>query len=117
MSPKLLIEKMDGVTTLRLTRQLTLDDFLQMLDDIDDGKVTDRRLWDATNFFDFTAAEIRQIAARVKKKWPHAERVAFVAADDLTFGLARMFEAFREEEGFLTKVFRDEEEARAWLLA
>ncbi len=116
MSTKLLVEQMDGITTLRLTRQLTVDEFLQMLDDVGKGDVTDRRLWDATNFFNFSAEEIRQIAVKVKDKWPQAERVAFVASDDLTFGLVRMFEAFRTQEGFLTKVFRNEEQAREWLL-
>ena len=117
MGKKLLVEEMDGITTLRLTRQMTLEEFLGVLDDTLELGLTNRRLWDANRHFDFSAEEIRAIANHGKKIWPGAARVAFLAEDDLTFGLLRMFEAFREQENYQTKAFRDEEEAREWLLA
>ena len=63
-------------------------------------------------------------AARARVLWPDAARVAYVAADPLSFGLLRMFEvfqeqsaAFQEQEEFATRVFRDQVAARAWLEA
>ncbi|MDJ0748475.1 MAG: hypothetical protein QNJ11_03265 [Woeseiaceae bacterium] len=117
MSSNFIVEQQDGITTIRLTRRLPLEEFLSMIDDVARAGVGDRRLWDATGNFNFSADEIRQIAARSKAVLPRAVCVAFVAADDLTFGQVRMFEAFREEAGFRTKAFRDEQAARTWLLA
>ena len=116
MSSNFVVEQEDGITTVRLTRKLGLDEFLQMIDDVAKAGVADRRLWDTTRKFNFAASEIRQIAAHAKSVLPRAKCVAFVAADDLTFGQVRMFEAFRDEEGFRTKAFRDEQAAREWLL-
>ncbi len=42
-------------------------------------------------------------------------RRAFVAASDLVFGLARMFEIQRADAPEEVRVFRDMDEARAWL--
>ena len=44
-------------------------------------------------------------------------RVAYVAADDLTFGLTNIQAAYREVGGFEDQLFRDEESAMAWLLS
>ena len=44
-----------------------------------------------------------------------AVRVAIVAAPDLAFGLARMLEVLRAEDGVPTRTFRTEAEALAWL--
>ena len=117
MSSNFVVEQQGGITTIRILRSLKIDDFLGMLDEFAKVEVHDRRLWDTTNNFNFSADEIRQIAVHARSVMPGAARVAFVAADDLTFGLVRMFEAFRDEEGFRTKAFRDEASARTWLLA
>ncbi|MFQ5350627.1 MAG: hypothetical protein ACE5EG_09320, partial [Thermoanaerobaculia bacterium] len=77
--------------------------------------VSDRRIWYLTENFSFTAEEIKNIAARGRVHWPSAARVAYLAADDLTFGLLRMFEVFREQENYQTRVFREEQEALEWL--
>ena len=115
MSSNFVIEQQDGVTTIRLLRLMDVDQFLVMLEEIAKQEIGDRRLWDATRNFNFSAEEIRQIAVHVRAIFPRAERVAFVAADDLTFGQIRMFEAFRDPDDFPTRVFRDEPTARAWL--
>ena len=115
MSSKFVVEQLDGITTIRLLRRLDIEQFIEMIDEIAKQGVGHRRLWDVTRNFNYSAEEIRHIAARVRTIFPEAERVAFVAADDLTFGQVRMFEAFRGTEDFPTKVFRDEPAARAWL--
>ena len=57
------------------------------------------------------AANARSLAARRKKDW----KVAIVAQTDLTFGLARMYEAYASGVHHRTKVFRNFEEAEAWV--
>ena len=117
MSSNFVVEQNEGITTIRLKRRLNVEQFLMMMQDIAAHEIGDKRLWDATRNFNFSAEEIRRIAKHVRKVFPQAERVAFVAADDLTFGQIRMFEAFRDPDDFPTKVFRDEPTARTWLLA
>lgn len=115
MSRNFVVERQDGITTIRLMRRLKVEDFLRMLDEIAEQDLGDRRLWDTTNNFNFSSDDIRQIAGRVRSILPTAERVAFVAADDLTFGQVRMFEAFHDQGDFPTRVFRNERDALVWL--
>ncbi len=42
-------------------------------------------------------------------------RRAFVAADDVTYGVGRMFQSFRDESAGTHGLFRTVEEATAWL--
>lgn len=116
MNSNFIVEQQDGITTLRLVRQLSVEELLRVLDDAVSLDVGNRRIWDATRHFNFTADEVRTIANHGKVLWPGAARVAFVAEDDLSFGPSRMFEVFREQENYQTKVFRDEPMARTWLL-
>ncbi len=44
-------------------------------------------------------------------------RCAMVVSDDLMYGMFRMFEAFTDQLFRSSYVFRDREEARAWLAA
>lgn len=46
---------------------------------------------------------------------PEQSRVAIVATSDVQYGLARMYQAFRSESPLDLRVFREMEEARAWL--
>lgn len=57
------------------------------------------------------AANSRKLASQRKKDW----KVAIVANTDLTFGLARMYEAYANGINNRTKVFRDFEQAEAWV--
>lgn len=44
-----------------------------------------------------------------------SSRCAFVVANDLQFGVSRMFSVFSEERGLDVNVFYDVDEAKAWL--
>jgi len=66
--------------------------------------------------FNFSAGEIRELAEFAKQHSPFTDlRMAFVVAGALDFGLVRMFEAYRETGRAQTAVFREEEQALAWL--
>ncbi len=64
-----------------------------------------------------TAEQIEQIAQTLKKRpnvVSHTRR-ALLVSSDLLYGLYRMFESFADENPTEYRVFRDENEARAWI--
>ena len=65
-----------------------------------------------------SGADIRRVALGSKRF--HAFMLggsqAVVATQEASFGMARMYEALLEGTGFEIEVFRDLEEARAWIL-
>jgi hypothetical protein len=62
------------------------------------------------------APEVREIARFILERQPAIppSRVAFVTARDVDFGLARMFQVFRQSPSTRVRVFRDYEEAVSW---
>lgn len=78
-----------------------------------------RELVDVTGFesHDVSAAAMREIAAAFGSydQTPERVRVAFVAPSDWAFGLARMYQAYRDDSPVQLRVFRDLKSARAWL--
>ena len=66
---------------------------------------------------DITSEQVKILAeqdARAAKVNPNLI-VAVVGADDLVYGLARMWEAYAGEVSFETGVFRDIDAARQWI--
>ena len=66
--------------------------------------------------FDLSAEEIRGIARYVLDHQPKESpaKVAFVVKRDVDFGMARMFEVYRDQPGTEFRVFRNCEEALNW---
>jgi len=95
----------------------------------DESEQADRKLWAATDWpgvsavwdfrgarFDLSSLDVRGIAQFIlerQRERPPA-RMAFVTPRDVDFGLARMFEVFREDSRTAFRVFRDYDEAMAW---
>jgi hypothetical protein len=74
-------------------------------------------IWDFRDAqLDIDAADPRDLAKFVLKNQPSPppSRVAFVTPTDLQYGLARMFEAYRQDPDTEFGVFRDYEEACEW---
>ena len=104
----------------KLYGSATLANLMAVLDAVSkDGiYVHARRLWDLSECsIELSSDDLRSLAVSGKNRDLSKSRVAFVASSDLTFGLARMHEVFREHSGFSSKVFRDEDEAIRWLVA
>lgn len=76
-----------------------------------------RILWDLLDAqFDLSANEVRRLSEYTRNKSPYENaRMAFVVAEDLQFGLVRMFEAMRETDVLEVRVCRDRQQALAWL--
>ena len=102
------VDEVDGITVVRVERRLSLDEFLEVIDRVGSAYDSRRRLWLLADTFDLTAGEIEKLADRGRRVWPSPSRVAYVASNDLGYGLLRSFEVYREEEGYDTRVFRDE---------
>jgi hypothetical protein len=64
-----------------------------------------------------TGAEVRSVAATVQRFRAFAAggRMAVIADQPASFGLARMYETLVEPTAFEVRVFRDPDEARAWI--
>ena len=60
-----------------------------------------------------TAGGIQRLAERVP--FGEGSRRAFVVADDVAFGMARMYQILTSDHAHDLTVFRDLDEARAWL--
>ncbi|MFC1575068.1 hypothetical protein ACFL5A_00275 [Gemmatimonadota bacterium] len=67
---------------------------------------------EATAFF-LTTEGVKRLAST--DPFSVGSRRAFVADQDLQFGIARMYQAMTEGTGAELRVFRDEAEARNWL--
>ena len=62
-------------------------------------------------------SEIREVARAEspKVKSDNVRKVAVLAQSDLGFGMMRMLAAMRERPGLILNVYRDLEDAKAWL--
>lgn len=63
-----------------------------------------------------STAEVREGAEIAKAMANQPRRIAVVAPGEITFGISRIFKVYRESENTEFEVFREETEAKAWLL-
>ena len=78
-----------------------------------------RFLWDLRELVEGpdSTSELRNAAAWVKRSqetWG-GTRVAILVSRDVDFGIARMYQAFAEQIDVEYQIFRDRDEAQAWL--
>ena len=74
-------------------------------------------VWDFRDAqFDIVPEEVRTLARFVLEHQPSAPppRLAFVTGREVDFGLARVFEAYREDPKTQVWIFRDFDEAIEW---
>jgi hypothetical protein len=61
-----------------------------------------------------TSAGVRRLAERPFSLAPESRR-GVVVSGELSFGMARMYEALRDKLGGAIRVFRDFDEAKRWV--
>ena len=115
MDKKYRIEVRDGITIVRFHAMPGVDDLLRAIDDAFEADETGRRLWVLEKGMDLSSDAMRTVAQYANAKWDTTSKSAVVAPQDLTFGLARIHEAYRDRARHENRVFRDEAEAVAWL--
>ena len=75
------------------------------------------RLWDLHYGMDLSSEDLKKLAELAKiKLTSQSSKAAIVAPDDLTFGLSRVLDVFREDDLVEQKIFRSRAEAMDWLM-
>ena len=117
MSKKYKIEKVNDIAIISFSSAPTFDDAIDVIDNLKDNSIYHLRLWDFSKIlFDFNTEEIQQIASYGKLRFTEKNRIALVAPQDISFGILRMFEAYRDQNTFsVARVFRTKDEALKWL--
>lgn len=112
-----------GILTLRFRGPLTAALALEALDrySTESGGFAVRlRLWDLRDVeIRMSTAEIQSVGRLSQERDRQggtSGRLALVVGGDLAYGLSRMHQVFRESDAIAQRIFRDEAEARAWLL-
>jgi hypothetical protein len=120
MSHSIKLNETLGVIVLRSTGSMDFTELRSVLDElvrIPGFKEGLSLVIDFRGSTPVTAAEVGKLAdyaRRTDAKWG-ITKWAIIAADDLTFGLTRMYMALTEDYQVTTKVFRDARNADDWL--
>jgi hypothetical protein len=118
MGAKFELNAEQGILRVVIAGKPTAEELIQNLKKIqsEPGYSHDLRLWDFRNSnFNLTKEELEQVAAQASSADSRPGKVAMLVKGDLAFGLARMYEMYRNSELTEVEVFRDESEALAWL--
>ncbi len=115
MDPGYSIEERGDVTVISLLRSLTKQEILGIIDVIASFGRCEKRLWILGDHVRLTPEDMSEIGNYGREKIEGPGRVAYVAGDDLTFGLTNIQAAYRNVGGFEDQLFRDEVSAMAWL--
>ncbi|MBU1219438.1 hypothetical protein KKF34_15945 [Myxococcota bacterium] len=109
------IQVVENICVVRYHHKPTFSEVLSSINDASNMGEFNRRLWIYEDTADLQSDEIQKVASLCKAKWPVPSKVAIVTPNDHSFGLARMHDVYREQEGVETRVFRTEIEAIVWL--
>ena len=114
------ITDMQDILVVSIKGNPCVDDIKGVLDQIQDesGYRHCSRLWDfQESGFTFSQDDILDIAAYAATADNQPSKVAMLVKEDLSFGVSRVYEGFRQTRLTQIKVFRDKSEAMAWLCA
>jgi hypothetical protein len=114
-----------GVRFHRVTGTLALDELVRHLQDLYANETYDpgmNVLWDIreADVSSFTREDVITLRDFVKDKWGAGDdgRAALVVAEELSFGLARMYGTLLESQtSSKVTIFRDMDEAIDWLVS
>jgi len=112
------ISDLEDILLVTIKGNPTVDDIKQILDETRSGSGYSHtaRLWDFSDSrFNFSQNEILDIASYASFSDDRPSRVAILVSEDLSFGVSRIYEAFRHSDLTKINVFRDKAEAIAWL--
>lgn len=119
MAVTIRIEKTTGLAIATCSGMLRLNDALEGATALWRTRAWPGRsaVWDfRAAEFDVSESDVREIARFVLENQPESapSKVAFVTERDVDFGMARMFEVYREDSRTDFRVFRDYDEAIRW---
>jgi len=108
----------EGVLFISIKGDPTVSEIKRVLEQMRDesGYRNLSRLWDFRKAaFHFSVKELEEIASHASSADLDPARVAMLVSQDLSYGVSRMYEAYRKSPLTDVKVFRDEAEAIEWL--
>ena len=119
MASSLHVEKDSGVAVVSAVGELRLDDARQAAEKLwsVSGWSGESAVWDfRAAEFDVSLPAVREIANFILENQREVPptKMAFVTRSDFDFGVARMFEVFRDDPQTTFRVFRDYEQAISW---
>lgn len=117
MSDDYTIEQSDDISIIRFNRDLEIKRLFAVMDEVAAIGDTEKRLWDLSDHFAFTPAQLDDVAAHGRVKWPGPASVAYVAKNDISFGLLRLLAERRRAPDYKMQVFREIDDALVWLEA
>jgi hypothetical protein len=112
------ISQEEGFMQIEYRRNPTGKEMLEQAARLDEMEDSARRLYvmiDADILL--STAEVKEGAEFGKSMKNQPERIAVVAAGDITYGISRIFKVFRESADTRLQVFRELEAAKEWLLS
>lgn len=114
------IDTAKDLTTFTVASVLSFDEVMPVVKAFYDGDPTKNVMWNLLDDTDVQlTSEQGEVVVRFSPRYEGTRasgKTAFVAQQDLLFGLLRMFEMQSEGQGapFPTMVFRNKEEAYKW---
>lgn len=109
------IEDVGGITVTTFFVKVDLEITKRAMDNALKNWACILRLWDFAFGVDYSQEDVVEIATKGKAMWPAPSKGAIVVPDDLSFGVMRMHDVYREKEQLETRTFRKRQEAMAWL--
>ena len=117
------IDPASGARLHKVTGRLKLEELVGALEEVygaDDFDPDQDVVWDVrdADLTAFSSGDIRRVTDLVRENWgtSSSSRAALVVSRDVDFGLARMYEQLLDTgSSGEVRVFRDYEEAVAWL--
>jgi len=106
----------DGITTIHLFDKMNLSQIRGLFEELQESNPSPLRIWDINSSkVLFTDQQIKTIAAFRSSLPIQPSKVAIVAPTDYDYGIASVFEIYREQKQIALKVFREHAKAKQWL--
>ncbi|NQV71401.1 MAG: hypothetical protein HQ498_15360 [Pseudohongiella sp.] len=110
------ITQHDDITEIKFNSPPNPQDGMAATLDLAARKVGRKRLWDMSCGYNNSTEELKKFAQVTRGlALPDKSKVAVVALDDLSFGVTRIYSAVRHDRRSQHQVFRDRDQAIAWL--
>ncbi len=108
------VECVDDMWFIELRDGITVETVKQMIVDMADAEIR-YRLWLIPTPIDLAVDLVQGLSMFSNSQGFRSQVCAVVCPHDLTFGIGRMFENLAEADGRRVRVFRERDDAFAWL--
>ena len=107
-------ERCGDLWVIEVRDGITLVDVERLMHEMTSAEVN-YRLWYLPHAINLSPEHVRDLSMLANGQSFRSQVSAVVCPHDLTFGIGRMFESLAEADGRKVRVFRDQDEALAWL--